>query len=242
MNPLVARLTGKPVATRIKEDDSVPVPAGFRQQEPARGRSRLNRHRRVAAAMMGLGEANDPDEDSIIPDDAEPIDGLAGPSGIKLDQTKVDKDQEAEEPDHPVTPEDGTEELMTPRDALVAPDVTPEAFEPIDPGDVPAPKQAAAPAPAPAPKPAPVNNQPDINPMDVLLGRVSPTASHTVEEPERVVTAEAAQATVNSVLGVHGSGESILRQGQPMPDPVPAKTGKIMETFYKYGPKPNLRF
>lgn len=237
MNPLVARMMGK----TLREEASTPIPA-IRQSQPAR--SRLNRHRRVSAAMLGLGEADD--SEAIIPDDAEPIDDVAGPSGIKLDQAKVDQDRKPDEPDSPVTPDEDAEQLMTPRDALVAPDVTPQAFDPIDPGDVPAPAEpapapaAAAPAPAPAPPPASPNR---VNPMDVLLGRVSPNGKPTKPVPEEpAVTAEAAQATVNTVLGVNGGGDSLLKQGQAMPDPTPAQPAKIMETFYKYGPKPTLNF
>lgn len=185
--------------------------------------------------MLGLGEAED--DESIIPSDAEPVEGINAPSGIKLDQDKFDDDRTADEPSHPMTPdEDSSEELLTPRDALVAPDVTPEAMEPIDPSEVPAPKGVPQPVPQPAP---PSIARQDVNPMDVLLGRTSSASKANQALPEEpIVTAESAQATVNTVLGIHGgSGDGLLKQGQSMPDPTPAQSGKIMETFYKYGPK-----
>lgn len=235
MNALVAQMMG----TAIREDDSVPVPAA-RQQTPSRRRTRSEVRRGTAAAMMGMAEEQNDGEESIIPSDAEEIDGVNGPSGIKLDQKMIDRDKDAEEPDHPITPDQDAEQLMTPRDALVAPDVTPQAFEPIDPSDVPAPKSVPQPKPAPAPV---VNNQPEINPMDVLLGRVNPRPgqSQIVPPPEQVVTAESAQATVNTVLGVNGGSGDLLKQSVPMPDPTPSQPGKIMETFFKYGPRPGSR-
>ena len=236
MNATVARMMGRP----LEEDDVVPLPAGIKSPE-ARGRSRLSRarriHRTTAAMMMGLGEAeHEEDEDSIIPDDAEPIDNVAGISGIKLDKEKFDQDREPDEPSHPVTPDEDAELLMTPKDALVAPDVTPQAFEPIDPSEVPAPKETAQAKVEPVA--VPKREQPQVNPMDVLLGRVSPGARPAQGLPEEpIVTAEAAQATVNTVLGASGGGEGLLKRGQPMPDPEPGKAGKIMEAFSKYGPR-----
>ena len=225
-------MTGRPV----QEDDALPVPAAMRPRDPLRKRGRLQR--RVAAAMMGVREAEDEDEDeAIIPGDAEPIDTVTGPSGIKMDKEKMDRDREPDEPDSPVTPAEDAEELMTPRDALVAPDVTPDAFEPIDPSEVPRPKAQARPGPKTVPGQ-------EIDPMDVLLGRRTPTGTPPPprEEDNAPVTAESAQSTVNAVLGVGISGEAALRRGQPMPDPEPAQPTKIMEAFYKYGPKRTTGF
>ncbi len=232
-SPLVARLTGKPV---VEEDAAVPVPAAVRRQPSKRERLQ----RRMAAAMMGVREAEDDNEEAIIPDDAEPIDTITGPSGIKMDREKMDRDREPKEPDHPVAPAEDAEELMTPRDALVAPDVTPDAFEPIDPSEVPPPKGQARPAPRPAPV---TTNEPQVDPMDVLLGRATPRGTPPPKTEDDIpVTAESAQAAVNAALGVGMSGEAVLRRGEPMPDPTPAQPGKIMETFYKYGPKRTSSF
>jgi len=229
MNPLIARMTGK----RVQED--VPVPVGIPRAKSERERRAVQR-RTAAAAMLGLGEAEGEDDESIIPDDAQEIENIAGPSGIQVDDKKVKKDQEPAEPDSP-SEIPGSEEdaLLTPRDALVAPDVTPQALEPLDAGDVP---QARSQSQVPRTVPSQAQGQSEVNPMDVLLGRTSTRPSRPEPEPEHVVTAEAAQATVNAVLNVGGvSGNGLLKQGQSMPDPAPGQAGKIMEAFDRYGPK-----
>ena len=233
MNSIVAKMMG----TDIQEDQSVPVPA---TKAAISRRSRADRrHRTTAAMMLGLGESDD--DESIIPDDAEPVEGISAPSGIKIDQQKVNQDKKAEEPRFPDYAgkyfqkelSKGGEELLTPRDALVAPDITPQAFEPIDPSEVPAPKTLHA---APTLRPA-APEEPSVNPMDVLLGRASSARPRQAIPEEPVVTAEAAQAAVNATLNIGGGGAEVLKQGQAMPDPVPAQPSKIMEAFDKYGPK-----
>lgn len=235
---LVAAMTGKPVK-QVREDEAVPIPAGVRPQVPLRRRERLQK--RVAAAMMGIREAEDDNEEAIIPGDAEPIDSITGPSGIKMDKEKMDRDRQPKEPDAPITPDEGTEELMTPRDALVAPDVTPDAFEPIDPSEVPAPKNP--PPRVELKRPVTTNEPPKVDPMDVLLGRVTPKGTPGPESQEDIpVTVESAQSRVNAALGVGMTGEAALRRGEPMPEPKAAQPAKIMEAFFKYGPKRTSSF
>lgn len=251
MNSLVAQMMGR---KPVQEDDAVPLP-GIRQADSTRDRDRIRaRHnvrkrnmrsdghgpqRRMAAAIMGMAEAEDDDE-SIIPDDADEMENVTGPSGMKVDREREEQDQEADEPDHPSEVLSATEPLLTPKDALVAPDVTPQALEPIDPSEVPASKHQPAPETHAPPRFVPPQT---VNPMDVLLGRRTPAAGAPAQPPEQVVTAEAAQATVNTVLNVGGvSGEGLLRAKQPMPDPTPGRADKIMEAFSKYGPKPTWTF
>lgn len=225
------------------------MPVGVPPSTTARGRDRRSVQRRTAAAaMLGLGEAADDDE-SIIPDDAEEVQNIAGPSGIKADDAKLKKDREAPEPDYPseVSSAYGDDEdrLLSPRDALVAPDVTPQAMEPIDASEVPAAKGQYQQGEVPRFIPAQPSTAGQINPMDVLLGRSQPPAQARREElpQEHVVTAESAQSMVNTVLSVNGlGGNAILQQGQPMPDPKPGNANKIMETFSKYGPVKTWNF
>ena len=234
MNNLVAQMMGRKV---VRED--VPVPVGVPRSKSGRERNAL--HRRTAAALLGLGEAED--DESIIPADAEEVQNVAGPSGIRVDDKAVKKDQEAPEPDHPSeVPGSGEDSLLSPRDALVAPDVTPQAMEPIDASEVPHAKGQDRPPEGQVPRftRAPQN---DVNPMDVLLGRTSTRPSRPEPEPENVVTAESAQAQVNTLLNVGGvSGDALLRNNAPMPDPKPGDASKIMEAFSRYGPKPTNRF
>jgi len=230
MSSLVAQLTGRPDRRpHLRED--VPVPAGVPVPNP-RGRNRRSVQRRSAAAMMmGMHEAEDQD-DSIIPDDAQEIENIAGPSGIRLDDEPMKRDREAREPDSPPeTGGDTQDRLLSPRDALVAPDVTPQALEPIDASEVP---QGKATEQGNVPrfvKP----EQAQVNPMDVLLGRTRAQATE-MPPPESVMTAESAQATVNTLLSVGGSGEVLLQQNVPMPSPAQGNASKIMEAFSRYGP------
>lgn len=217
---------------RVQED--VPVPVGARRPELPRRSKRRDVQRRTAAAIMGMGEAQDPeDEEAIIPGDADEVDNYGGPAGYKTDREKVQADQE---PENPLTPdssgtEDETGELISPNAALVAPDVTPHTLEPIDPSQVPAPKPAPA---APSPAPAQAARQ-EINPMDVLLGRKSGSQAMPPEMTAPPVTAESAQATINATLGVGGPGD-LLGQGKEMPPPAPGDAKKVMEAFYKFAP------
>jgi len=233
MNSLVAQLTGR---RPLKEDDTVPLPAIVAQ--PSR-RNRRFVQRRTAAAIMGIGEAEVEDDETIIPDDAEELQNMPGVSGIRLDKDAEEQDQEPPEPDTPTRVDYGTEPLLSPKDALVAPDVTPHALEPIDPSEVPAAKgQPEQHAPPRFVQP----ERQTINPMDVLLGRRTSPSSAPAPQPDNVVTAESAQAAVNAVLNPGGGGEALLNARTPMPDPKPGDATKIMEAFSKYGPKPTWNF
>lgn len=238
MNDLISRMTG------VRED--VPVPVAAKRSESPRERKRSRTQLRTAAAIMGMSEGVG---QAIIPDDAEEIDAVVGTTGLKI------KDEATpEEPDkEPAAPQDkageeAPEEVITPTDILVAPDVTPDLFTQIDPSQVPEPeKKEPTPAPPPAqeqpePPPAP-QDRPD--PLEVLLGRKSPQS--TMPEPDKPVSVEseqapssaAAQAAVNASLGVSGAGGSSgdpLGRGQPMPDPVPGQTSKIVEAFKAFRP------
>ena len=237
MNNLVAQMMGRKI---VRED--VPVPVGVPRSVSRRDRRSVQR--RTAAAMMGMAEAEDED-DSIIPADAEEIQNIAGPSGIRVDDRLVKADQEPDEPDSPseiAGSNAGEDELLTPRDALVAPDVTPQAMEPIDASEVPKGREPEAHGQVPkfVPSATPSSN---TNPMDVFLGRTSTRPSKPEPQPDNVITAESAQASVNAMLSVGGaSGNALLAQGSPMPEPKAGDASKIMEAFSKYGPKPTWNF
>lgn len=224
MNALVAQMTGR----SVRED--VPVPVASKRQDPARKRDRTAVQRRTAAAIMGMAEG---ERDSIIPDDAEEVDSHGSAAGVRLDKEKEREDQQPERPIMPVTgdADDDDAELIPPKAALVAPDVTPHTLEPLDPSDVPAP--AKAPGASPAQPTAPGSSQ-TIDPLSVLLGRSS--ASRQEIPAEKIVTAEAAQSTVNASLGINGTPGDLLGQGREMPPPQDGDARKIMEAFTKFGP------
>lgn len=229
MTSIVARITGRTV---LREDDAVPVPA-IKRSGPDSRRRRDARRRSVTAAIMGVHE--DIKADGIIPSDAEEIEHASmGTSGIKIDTrnskgemvvTGHDSEQGDAEPGQ-------QDDLISPKSALVAPDLTPHALEPLDPLLVPKPPQAAAP-PAPA-VPAAPSVPPNVNPLDVLLGRTPAAPSNEPElKANRPVTVEAAQASVNASLGI-SSGPGVA-QGSPMPEHKEGTGRPIMEAFYRFG-------
>jgi hypothetical protein len=228
MNDLIARMMGR----RVNEDVPVPVAAKRRQNPRELAARRHAPQMRTAAAIMGMTEDVGM---SIIPDDAEEIETMTGTTGLKLKDERTPEPPERE-PGAPIDAQaaDEPEEILTPKDILVAPDVTPELFTPIDPSDVPAPPQAAQPPPQPPETPT----HGGIDPLEVLLGRRSTRASpgegqpRAMPKPENIVTAESAQATVNVSLGV-GVGD-VLGKGRPMPDPTPANPSKIVEAMRSF--------
>jgi hypothetical protein len=76
--------------------------------------------------------------DAVIPDDAEKINsGDQTAQALNLKKTK-------ENPPDPDQPKGSEEKLLTPRAALVAPDVTPQSMTEIDPSEVPGQGNAAS--------------------------------------------------------------------------------------------------
>jgi hypothetical protein len=186
---------------------------------------------------MGLAEADapeDPTASAIIPDDAEVYTGASAIPGLE------DPDPSEDTPAKTPPSSSGGEEegddtdLIPPKTALVAPDLTPRTLEPLDPSDVPQPeKPAAAAADAPAAPPASAGSA--IDPLDVLLGRRSaPSAEMPQAQP---VTTEAAQAAMSAALHT-GTPEDLMQQGRPMPDPVAGNSSKIMEAFSRFSRRP----
>jgi hypothetical protein len=108
---------------------------------------------------------------------------------------------------------------MAPSVALVAPDVTPDALEPIDPSEVPLPPEAARDAQVPShPAPAPTDG---VNPMDVLLGRTSPKSGPPVNPAAGVAAAES----------MFQMASSALTPGEGMPSHQAGDAKKIIESY-----------
>jgi len=230
MNSLVARMTG------IKEN--VPVPVAAKRSANPREQDRderRSRQLRTAAAIIGVREA---EGQAIIPDDAEEIEATVGTTGLKIKDQSAPQEPE-KEPGVPTdqAETDEPEEVITPKDILVAPDVTPELFTPIDSSEVPEPKGAEKkPEPAPAPpKPEPQpETRPTIDPLEVLLGRRTTSRPADTVPPETPVSVESIQSTVNVSLGVSAAPGDLLGRGVPMPDPTPGQPSKIVEAFRDY--------
>ncbi len=129
MNNLLSRLLG--------ESDVVPVlanvPRGtFRKRNLRRDRrqgSEVSQMVGEAVDMEKLEKLDKPDK-SLFPEEAEDLDTTEIVVGKPLKQPK----KVVQEPSHPLP---DREKFQTPLAALTAPDVTPQATEPIDPSRVP---------------------------------------------------------------------------------------------------------
>jgi hypothetical protein len=179
--------------TPVQEDD--PPVQTARPRTPARAgtptdkeekklRDRARRSSTVAH-IIGMSES---DEESIIPDDAKPVDPYSSDAIPGMRETPSLNSASPSEPS--VTAPNG-EELISPTAALVAPDVTPKVFQLIDPSMVPAPPKPAGPPPG-----APTVTPPQPaghGALDTILGRnTQPSASQIPP-----VTAESFMQTIN---------------------------------------------
>lgn len=236
MSSLIERMMG-----RLREDDAVPVPAGAESDDArSRGRGRAQRFRKpedqrqddvrrsTVSAMMGMGESDMGDDadngEGVIPSDAVEIGDVTGTASVKgVDHDKTEKDKEPKDAVNPTYLNGVNEPLMSPAVALVAPDVTPQALEPLDPSQVPQPPQA----------PQQQNGNREINPLDVLLGRNRRSEPAAVEFQEPVRTAESADEQPGPPLEfVGGSGD--LREGMPMPCHRPSGGSRLMEIAARF--------
>lgn len=228
----------------LAEDNAVPVPA-TKQQPSARGRVRGREQsarddsedrrksaaaqRSTVAAMMGMAESEEGDdreyEEGVIPSNAVEIGDVSGTASVKgIDHEKDEKDKEPKDAVNPTYLNGVNEPLMSPAVALVAPDVTPQALEPLDPSQVPQPKHQ---------EPVIPQGRNDVNPLDVLLGRNKRAETTAVEMEQQPVTVESAQSTVNASLGVTGSGGDISIYA-PLPEHKPSNGVNLMEMAMRY--------
>lgn len=154
-------------------------------------------------------ESNDKEE-SIFPDEAKEFD-VADTTEDSLNSAP-DVGDDDESPSVPQN--DGKEGLITPQAALVAPDVTPDAFTPLDPAQVPpSPNQNQPISPMAGPVPANADGA-----MDTILGRQNPGSNvpqQTAPLPPPV--------NVESFLTSIGAGSAPLLEaattpGTPMPE------------------------
>lgn len=222
------------------------------------------RRRAVAGVIGATMEASEEDDyeetteqkDGVIPKDAEEMeDGLSDPSGVHVKAPEFKK----REPD---SPKGGNEVLMSPKSALVAPDVTPDSMTELDPSDVPGgegetfkapdvtiepPPAGPVPADIGAPAPAAPGQDRFTTAMDTLLGksrkpsapgRVSPApAPAPAAAPPISESAAAAMFTAPVEAmdgGVAMSGDSLLRQNQPMPDPKVGDGKRVFEAYRQF--------
>jgi len=152
---------------------------------------------------------------SLVPDKAK---ALEPGEGQDFGYADPNKDEEEEEVTFPETDAN----LIHPSVALVAPDCTPKAFDPLDASHLPLPSA-----------------------LDVILGKdTAPKkeepAAQKAGVPSSAALEAAADRLVRSVLtessGV--SGDELLKQGAPMPAPAPASNGSsVLNAMRKFIPK-----
>lgn len=210
-----------------------------------KGDDKEKQRRRAISGVLGtLGESEEEehedsqDEDAgVIPKDAEEMeDGRHDPSGLNLKEPQFKKKA-------PDSPQDEREQLLSPKAALVAPDVTPDSMVEIDPSDVPGPEgetfravdTAPPQPPSAAPEPPGAGADRFTNTMDMLLGRTRSTAPAQsggqpppTMESAPSISPEAAAAMFTSQVG------DPLRQGQPMPDPKVGDGKAVLESFRRF--------
>jgi hypothetical protein len=216
---LVDQILGKQPVGRgpVDESDVPPVLAGKRN-DPRRQRTvppkdkdddklrQKARQSSVVASIIGMTEA---DDESIIPPDAQSMDNMTGAANIP--GIRTDPLPPADGPAEPqATTNVAGEELIQPTAALVAPDVTPNVFQQLDPSQVPAPpKPAERPMPPPSVAAAQQmgREQPMTQPstsssasargvMDTILGRQNPAPEELQAMAESMVATMADPAEI----------------------------------------------
>jgi len=246
-NPLMARLLG--------ESDVVPVIANL-PRETFRNRMVKSRQikdedgdddsvrRMVGEASEDSAEEQDKRDEEVIPKDAEPVDPTEMTVGKPLREPK----EIVQEPSHPTGEK---EKYQTPYAALTAPDVTPQATQPIDPSQVPG---AAGPErfrAADLEKAAQSGEQPSggedmaVRAMDVLLGRNRASKPATQPGEFEAAGAVATEEQAAAMMGVsnlitedaQAKAASLLVAakdgGSEMPPPAPAGDGRAIYSAFR---------
>lgn len=246
MNPLISRL--------LSEDDVVPVIANVPRETY---RNRMVKKRQIedegeddsVARLVGEAVEDDDkkskDHEKIIPDNAEDMDTTEIVVGKPLKAPK----EIVQEPSHP---SGDKEKYLTPYSALTAPDVTPQATQPIDPNQVPGrpgPEKFTA-ADLERAQPVQQGGEVAAKAMDVLLGRNRSKPTPEEGEGEREMF-DRAGATVTEEQAAAMMGVSLVQEdaaakaasmmvaakdgGNGMPDPQPISDGsKIYSAFRRF--------
>jgi len=239
-NPLMSRLLGE------NSGDVVPVIANMPRKNY---RDRMVQSRQIEreepaddnSVSRMVGEAKR-EEDEIIPADAQPVDKHEMTVGKPLREPK----EIVQEPSHPTA---SKEKYQTPYAALTAPDVTPQATQPIDPSQVPGAggpeKFTASDLERARPDTGLGGEDVAVKAMDVLLGRnraakpatqpgeFAQAGAITTEEQAAAALGiqtplqEEAQSKAASVLVVATQG------GAGMPPPAPVGDGSAIYSAFR---------
>jgi hypothetical protein len=226
MNPLVRQLV---------ESAVVPVPATVPRKSL---RQRIQDRRRVAGAAKAMTEDVDTETETnlaqVIPADAVRTSSTGVPLAGEKPLVKA--------PNEPTNPyaEQSVEELMTPAVALVAPDVTPRAFSPLDLSLLPGYSEVKfTTREADAAKPP-------ANALNVILGRpTAPAAAAAPSAPAPPPALVAAESLAQSMVASMTAQDKVAAaltaaapatpDGCTMPEHKPSDGRSIMEAFRRYG-------
>ena len=197
---------------------------------------RFSFRRRKPAGNAGKVIGEDGNDEPIIPKDAREI---------ELEVEVGSPNQSTQDNSSDNDPGD----LINPSSALVAPDVTPDAMKPIDPSMVPPPKQdpaisvvlgqqpqtpaSATPVPAPQPSaPAPAVITPQ-NPVESINWR-SMVGKSVSESAPASLPGIPTIASLGESQSAIPTGDAALNANAPMPAPVQAQPGKVIDAFRRF--------
>jgi hypothetical protein len=223
-SPIIESILGKKRLNEITsagaipavDSPVVPIPAVKSSQSLKKRVKQLRPKRRsIVNKLLGEGsddDQNDAEQDTIIPDGAKELKvGASAPEAISgLDMEVGDEvAQKVNEPDYGVQ-----EPLMSPSVALVAPDATPKALEPVDVSEVPAPPKVVPPKPG------------ELDALDVLLGKAKGTKTSSAASLPGIPTIN---QIASASVGI--TGEALLSQGSPMPEHRAGSGASVLEAL-----------
>jgi hypothetical protein len=228
MSATVDLILGRSV-DQVNEDDVPPVmagrtrPASMLRKEPKQPTDKKLRDKArqasVVASIIGMTES---DEESIIPQDAKPIDQFSSAQipGLKSTTTL----SSSESPSEPALANADASGLIPPSAALVAPDITPKALEPIDPSAVPGRPAPVAPG-IPSPSISRATSS-ATGALDTILGRQNPAPPGVAESFVRAIT-----PPIDSASAVASKLTPANAGGSPMPEHVQGDPTAVYAAF-----------
>ena len=233
----------------VREDFSALPPGTYKQQRPAPVRQlppkdkeedklrKKARQSSVVACILGMTES---DDEGIIPPDAKQVDTFS--AGERIPGIRSDPLPQAEGPEEPAVSNVSGEELIQPQAALVAPDITPNVMQPLDPSQVPAP-----PRPPQAPLPPMTGGNPELpgeaarGVMNTILGRQNAGSQPQAPAPSQAELESMAASTVAAMTNPIVIQEKVaeaLTPAQPgtstMPDHREGDGKSVYTAFRKF--------
>ncbi len=187
-----------------------------RKLPPKDGKTAKKLRNTVIDGIIGRKVQENEDNASIFPEDASEV-----KISVASNTVGNEKNPDMGDNDGPAVPPSGDREaLITPQAALVAPDVTPDAFVALDPAQVPPAQQRLH-------FPQPQAPQQAAGAIDTLMGRQNPAAEIPSAQPQ--VSAESFMASLG-----HSTGADIAPLLEAATTPgvgMPAHVGNDIRTL-----------